>query len=139
MTTSLKHPPLTKVTVEEGQKWLNVLVELWNADPRDIAAMASFATSDCETHYGDMPILRSRAEMERMLEKRFSEFTSYRLKKTVRMASENMLAVDLDIRWSGTASNGEMRRSRALEFLTFRDGYACKWELVSCLAPPDLP
>ena len=139
MTTSLKHPPLARVTLKEGQKWLEDLIKCWNAENRDIAAMASFCTSDCETHYGDMPILRSRAEVEKMLETRFSGFTRYHLKKTVRMASENMLAVDLDINWAGSASNGEMRRSRAFEFLTFRDGYVCKWELVSCLAPPDLP
>lgn len=59
MTTSLKHPPVARVTLEEGQEWLDALIKFWNAENREL--------------------------------------------------------------W------------------TFRDGYVCKWELVSCLAPPDMP
>lgn len=139
MSKGNHYPRLDEISVAAGQTWLNGIVEFWNAIPKDTGDMAAFCTDDVEVHYADMPIIRGRAALQEMLAKRFATFTEYHLKKTVRMADGDKIFVDLDIHWTGTASNGEPRRTRAFEVLTFRDGYACKWELVSNPAPVDLP
>lgn len=136
MTTIAASSPVFE-SVEQAQAHFDSRASLYN--DRDVSAILDGLEEDVEIHYSDLPVIRGRAAFGPVLQKRFDSFTSYNLKKTVRMVQGNQVFTELDIRWAGQASNGEPRRTRAFELLTFKGKKLAKWELVSCPRPSDLP
>ncbi|WP_454743503.1 hypothetical protein [Cupriavidus necator] len=122
-------------SVEEAQKHFDSRASLYN--DRNVAAIIDGLADDVEIEYGELPVM-GKKEFEGVLSQRFKDMTQYHLNKTVRFVVGNQVVTDLDIRWAGAASDGELRRSRALEILTFREKKIIKWELVSCLRPSNL-
>lgn len=123
-------------TIAEAQAHFDSRASFYNK--LNIDAILDGLDENIEIHYADLPVMHSRKEFEPVLRKRMASFTHYELKKTVRMIQGNMVLTDLDIKWAGDASNGELRRSRALEIATFRGKKLVKWELVSCPRPANL-
>lgn len=122
-------------TIEEAQSHFDSRASLYN--DRNVAAIVAGLADDVEIHYGELPVM-GKQEFEGVLAKRFKDMTEYNLKKTVRFVAGNQVVTELDIRWAGPASNGEKRRTRGLEILTFQGKKLIKWELVSCPRPVNL-
>lgn len=122
-------------SVEEAQSHFDSRASLYN--DRNVAAIMDGLADDVEIHYGELPVM-GKKEFEGVLSQRFKDMTEYHLDKTVRFVVDNQVLTELDVRWSGTASNGQPRRTRAFEILTFRGKKIIKWELVSCLRPSNL-
>lgn len=124
--------PLTNFTQEDAQKWLNDACNVWNEPDKDFEAMVRGQTDDTITVYGDAPVIRGKKAFVEFLRNRFSTYSEYELKKTVRMVTCNMIALELDITWAGECSGGKTTRTHGFELLTFaRDGYVSKMEIVS--------
>lgn len=134
-TISTAAPPFQ--TVEEAQTHFDARASLYNE--RNVAAILDGLEDDAEIHYGNLPVMRGKREFEPVIRKRLASFTSYNLKKTVRLVQGNVVLTELDIRWAGEASQGQLRRTRGFEILTFRGKKLAKWELVSCDWPINLP
>lgn len=134
-TISAEVPPF--LTIEEAQAHFDARATLYNE--RNVEAILDGLENDAEIHYGDLPVMRGKQEFEPVIRKRLASFTSYNLKKTVRLVQGNVVLTELDIRWTGEASNGQPRRTRGFEILTFRGKKLAKWELVSCDRPGNLP
>ena len=124
-------------TVQEAQAHFDSRAALYNQ--RNIAAILEGLEDDAEIHYGDLPVIHGKKAFEPILQQRMDAFSFYRLKKTVRMVQGNLVMTELDIEWSSDASDGQVRRTRGFEILTFRGRKLAKWELVSCPRPADLP
>lgn len=124
-------------TIEEAQAHFDSRASYYNE--RNIEAILAGLEDDIEIHYGEHPVMHGKKEFESFLQKRFASFSSYELKKTVRMIQGNAVLTDLDIRWAGEASQGQPRRTRAFELVTFRGNKLAKWEMVSCARPVNLP
>lgn len=122
-------------TVQEAQAHFDSRASLYN--DRNVAAIMDGLADDVEIQYGEMPVM-GKKEFEGALTQRFNEMTEYHLHKTVRFVVDNQVVTELDVRWAGVASQGQPRRTRALEILTFRGKKIIKWELVSCLRPSNL-
>ncbi|CAN7316391.1 nuclear transport factor 2 family protein [Variovorax sp. LjRoot84] len=134
-TISTAVPPFQ--TVEEAQAHFDVRASLYNE--RNLAAILDGLEEDVEIRYGDLPVMRGKRELEPFIRERLASFTSYNLKKTVRLVQGNVVLTELDIQWAGEASQGQPRRTRGSEILTFRGKKLAKWELVSCDRPGNLP
>ncbi|WP_447778262.1 nuclear transport factor 2 family protein [Variovorax boronicumulans] len=137
MITTIAEDVTTFRTVEEAQAHFDARANLYN--DRNVAAILDGLEDDVEIHYGDLPVMHGKREFEPVIRKRLASFTSYTLKKTVRVVQGNVVLTELDIRWEGEASQGKQHRTRGFEILTFRGKRLAKWELVSCDWPGNLP
>ncbi|WP_406625231.1 nuclear transport factor 2 family protein [Acidovorax sp. SDU_ACID1] len=135
ITHSAGAPPF--LTVEEAQAHFDSRAALYN--DRNVEAILDGLEDDAEIHYGDLPVMHGKKAFEPVLRKRLESFTCYHLQKTVRLVQGNVVLTELDIQWAGEASQGQPRRTRAFEILTFRGKKLAKWELVSSPRPPNLP
>jgi hypothetical protein len=124
-------------SITEAQAHFDSRANLYNK--RDVDAILAGIEDDAEIHYGELPVCYGKKEFEPILRKRMESFTSYHLKKTVRMVQGNMVFTELDIQWASDVSKGELRRTRAFEVLTFNGHKLAKWEMVTCQRPTNLP
>jgi hypothetical protein len=114
---------------EESQSWANGLAAIWNS--RDIASMLSVFSSNCDVEYGDERPFHGLAELKKFLTDRFAGIADYDLAKTVRLVSPPHVCIELDVRWSSKRAPDLLKRTRALEILTLKDGLIVRWELVA--------
>ncbi len=79
-----------------------------------------------------LPLSKGVLRWLRFLRNRFSKYTHYHLKKTVRMVTHNMIALELDVTWATNDTGSKHTRSRGFELLTFnREGFVTRMEIIS--------
>ncbi|WP_338834479.1 nuclear transport factor 2 family protein [Bradyrhizobium septentrionale] len=126
---SEQSPRLKVFDMSECRAFVARLEALWNA--KDVSAILPMFTEDAEIEYGDLPSIKGRDELRRFLQDRFDHTAFYHLVKTVRLADEPLICVELDVRSSTVGSPALISRTRALEVLTISDSRIAKWELVA--------
>lgn len=93
----------------------------------DVAQMMAGFTDDVVARFADRPEMHGKAEVEAFLRARFARQKNYRLSKTLRIVSGNMIGNVWDGEWED-AQTGRTMKGRGTEFWTVRNGKIAVWE-----------
>ncbi|HLZ61345.1 MAG TPA: nuclear transport factor 2 family protein [Ktedonosporobacter sp.] len=93
----------------------------------DIEGIVAGFTPDVVVRFADFPEMHGRDEAERFIRARFARQKDYRLQKTLRMVSANMIGNYWEGTWEDTVT-GKKMCGRGTEFWTLRAGQIALWE-----------
>lgn len=95
----------------------------------DVPRILSMFTPDVIVRYADLPEMRGLPSLEEFLRMRFARARNYRLRKTFRTVSGNVIGDSWEGEWED-AKTGKKMRGRGMEFITIRESKASLWEAV---------
>jgi len=93
----------------------------------DVPRILSLFASDVVVRYADFPEMRGLEALEKFLRMRFARQKNYRLRKTFRAVTGNIIGDSWEGRWEDIKT-GKKMVGRGSEFLTISDGKAVIWE-----------
>ena len=93
----------------------------------DLAAIAQGFTEDAVARFADFPEMRGPAAIMQFLTARFARTHGYRLKKTLRCLTGDVLGNSWDATWTD-AKTGKRMIGRGMEFWVVRDGRIAVWD-----------
>lgn len=94
---------------------------------RDVESILDGFTDDVVIRFADLPELQGKTAAEKFLRARFARQDNYRLTKTLRMLSGNMIGNYWEGDWDDPRT-GKKMKGRGTEFWTVRDGKVAVWE-----------
>lgn len=113
------------LTFRDAQAVLDHAQEVMSAgDIREI--MKTFA-ADVVVRFADFPETRGKPPLEQFLRARFVRQKHYRLQKTLRAVSGNVIVCYWEGEWED-GHDGRQMQGRGMEILTMRGGEIAKWE-----------
>ena len=93
----------------------------------DVSRILSLFTPDVVVRYADFPEMRGLDALEKFLRMRFARQKNYRLRKTFRAVTGNIIGDSWEGQWEDIKT-GKKMVGRGSEFLTISDGKAAIWE-----------
>jgi hypothetical protein len=94
---------------------------------KDIPAIMAGFSEDVSVTFADQPKLQGKPALEAFLTARFARQTGYRLTKTLRCVSGNLVVGTWDGNWVD-ARTGKRMLGRGTELLYLRDGLCSQWD-----------
>lgn len=114
-----------EVTLEEAKELVRITEQRFG--DRDVEAIMSGFTEDVFVRFADMPDMNGKPQVEKFLRTRFARQDNYRLTKTLRMLSGDMIGNYWEGTWDDPQTQKKMQ-GRGTEFWTLRDGKVSVWE-----------
>ena len=102
----------------------------------DVPRILSMFTPDIVVRYADFPEMRGLDALEKFLRARFARQKGYRLKKTFRAVTGNIIGDSWEGQWEDVKT-GKKMIGRGMEFLTIVNGKCAIWEAVFNASEPD--
>ncbi len=93
----------------------------------DLARIAQGFTEDAVARFADFPEMHGRDAIMHFLRARFARTRNYRLKKTLHVLMDDMLANTWDASWED-AQTGKLMLGRGTEIWRVRDGRIALWD-----------
>jgi hypothetical protein len=109
---------------ETAQNWLNQVVATCSTlDPELILDMF---TDDVIADLGPVT-LTGKEQLRPIIRERYSRYTHYDLRKTVRAVAGDLVISDARLRWK-SLEHSTLQHTRAIEILQVRDGRIARWD-----------
>jgi limonene-1,2-epoxide hydrolase len=109
---------------ETAQNWLNQVVATCSTlDPELILHMF---TDDVIADLGPVT-LTGKEQLRPIIRERYSRYTHYDLRKTVRAVAGDLVICDARLRWK-SPEHSTLQHTRAIEILQVRDGRIARWD-----------
>jgi len=102
----------------------------------DVPRILAMFTPDVIVRYADFPEMRGLDALEKFLRARFARQKNYRLKKTFRAVTGNIIGDSWEGQWEDIKT-GKKMVGRGMEFITVVKGKAAIWEAVFNASEPD--
>jgi nuclear transport factor 2 (NTF2) superfamily protein len=93
----------------------------------DLAKIAEGFTEDAVARFADFPEMVGRAAIMAFLTKRFARTRGYKLKKTLRTLTDDVVGNSWEASWED-AQTGKSMLGFGLEFWIVRDGRIARWD-----------
>jgi|SRR5271168_5243475 len=93
----------------------------------DVPRILSMFTPDVVVRYADFPEMRGIEALEKFLRARFARQKNYRLRKTFRAVTGNIIGDSWEGQWEDIKT-GKKMVGRGMEFITVSKGKAVIWE-----------
>lgn len=113
------------LTQQEAAAILARYQELWNraALPELLDGFAEDITAD----FADLPTIKGKGELEKILRARLARQLQYRLTKTLRFVSGSTIVGSWVADWIDGVT-GRPMKGKGIEFIELRDGKCARWE-----------
>jgi ketosteroid isomerase-like protein len=125
MTVTAKQTRPSSISESEAKALLATYERLFSA--KDTPAIMAGFSDDISVTFADQPKLHGKPALEAFLTARFGRQTGYRLTKTLRCVSGNLVVGTWDGDWTD-AKTGNRMLGRGTELLYLRDGLCCQWD-----------
>jgi nuclear transport factor 2 (NTF2) superfamily protein len=112
-------------TIEEARAFVAHVESLFM--PWDIPGLLAGFTDDCIVRFGDLPELRGKVALEKLLRSRSERQKDYRLRKEFRALMGDSIANYWEGEWEDPLTGAKMTR-RGVEIWVIRDGKIAVWE-----------
>lgn len=114
----------TAMDAETAQRWLDqVSATCTTFDPELIA---DIFTDDAIADLGEV-VVAGKEQLRPLIKQRYSKYTHFDLRKTLRVLSGDLVVCDARLRWK-SAEQPNMQQTRAIEILQVRDGRIARWD-----------
>ncbi|WJR78656.1 nuclear transport factor 2 family protein [Bradyrhizobium sp. NP1] len=113
------------LTEQDAATILRRYQELWNRAALD-ELMEGF-TDDIVVEFADLPTIRGRSELEKVLRARLARQKGYRLTKAVRFVSQATIVGSWTADWTDSTTGRQMK-GRGIEFIEMRGSKCARWE-----------
>jgi ketosteroid isomerase-like protein len=126
MTTAQETPPSEQILTEvQAATILRRYQELWNKAA--LTELLNGFSDDIVVEFADLPRIKGKAELERILRARLARQKGYRLEKTLRAVTGPTIIGTWVADWiDGTT--GRPMKGKGIEILEMRDGKCARWE-----------
>ncbi len=118
-------PKTSSISETEAKKLLASYERLFSM--KDIPAIMSGFSDDVTVTFADQPKIEGKQALEAFLTARFARQTGYKLTKTLRCVSGNLVVGTWDGDWID-AKTGKKMLGRGTELLYLRDGLCTQWD-----------
>jgi nuclear transport factor 2 (NTF2) superfamily protein len=112
-------------TIEEARAFVAHVESLFM--PWDIPGLLAGFTDDCIVRFGDLPELRGKVALEKLLRSRSERQKDYRLRKEFRALMGDSIANYWEGEWEDPLTGAKMT-GRGVEIWVIRDGKIAVWE-----------
>jgi ketosteroid isomerase-like protein len=113
------------LTHQEAVAILARYQELWNRAA--LPELLDGFTDDITVDFADLPTIKGKRELDRILQARLARQKHYRLKKTLRFVSGNTIVGSWVADWADGIT-GRPMKGKGIEFIEMRDGKCARWE-----------
>lgn len=116
---------------QTAQNWLDQVVATCSTlDPERIL---DIFTEDVVADLGAV-VTNGKEQLRPIVRDRYSKYTHYDLRKTVRAVAGDLVICDARLRWKST-DQATLQHTRAIEILQVRDGRIARWDNASVSWP----
>ena len=112
---------------ETAQNWLNQVVATCSTLDPDL--ILDIFTDDVIADLGAV-LLTGKEQLRPIIRERYSRYTHYDLRKTVRAVAGDLVICDARLRWK-SPEHSTLQHTRAIEILQVRDGRIARWDNAS--------
>jgi hypothetical protein len=109
---------------ETAQNWLNQVVATCSTLDPDL--ILDMFTDDVIADFGEV-VLTGKEQLRPIIRERYSKYTHYDLRKTVRAVAGDLVISDARLHWK-SPEHPTLQHTRAIEILLVRDGRIARWD-----------
>lgn len=110
--------------VESAQNWLNQVVATCSTLDPDL--ILDMFTDDIIADLGPV-LITGKEQLRPIIRERYSKYTHYDLRKTVRAVAGDLVICDARLSWK-SPEHPTLQCTRAIEILQVRDGRVARWD-----------
>jgi ketosteroid isomerase-like protein len=125
-----------ELTQQEAVAILAHYQELWNRAA--LPELLDGFTDDITVDFADLPTIRGKRELDRIIQARLARQKHYRLKKTLRFVSGNTIVGSRVADWTDGVT-GRPMKGKGIEFIEIREGKCARWEATFNAWDADAP
>jgi hypothetical protein len=122
-----------ELTQQEAVAILTHYQELWNRGA--LPELLDGFTDDITVDFADLPTIRGKRELDRIIQARLARQKHYHLKKTLRFVSGNTIVGSWVADWTDGLT-GRPMKGKGIEFIEIREGKCARWEASSTPGTP---
>jgi ketosteroid isomerase-like protein len=113
------------LTQQEAAAIVARFQELWNRAA--LPELLDGFTDDITADFADLPTIKGKRELDRIIQARIARLKHYRLKKTLRFVYGNTIVASWVADWTDGIT-GRPMKGKGIEFIEMRDGKCARWE-----------